>query len=245
MLEDAMPRIELIQFPGTGRLESVSPFCVKAQRILNYKRLSYAVRDVTLPPRRGINPAGKLPVLRYDIETIPDSTAIAHFLEDRHPEPALIGPAGNARPVGLLLEDWADEALYWMLLYVRWKFPENATRMKAVFAALLPLPLSLVAPRIVERQILRALHAQGTGRLGRDRFLADLRRILAALDALAAQREFLTGPALGLGDIAVFAMLHGLREAPLDHGVGEVDAFPDLLRWYLRVDDLTAPPAAY
>jgi glutathione S-transferase len=245
MLEGAMPRIELIQFPGAGRLESLSPFCVKAQRILNYKRLSYAVRNVTLPPRRGINPAGKLPVLRYDIETVPDSTAIALFLEERHPDPALVGPAGNARPMGLLLEDWADEALYWMLLYVRWKFPENATRMKALFTAMLPLPLSLVAPRIVERQVLRGLHAQGMGRLERVRFLAELRRVLTALDALAAQREFLSGPALGLGDIAVFAMLHGLREAPLAHGVGEVDAFPDLLRWYLRVDDLTAPPGPY
>lgn len=240
-----MPRIELIQFPGTGRLESVSPFCVKAQRILNYKRLTYTIRNVTLPPRRGLNPAGKLPVLHYDIETIADSTAIAFFLEDRHLDPALVDPAGNARSVGLLLEDWADEALYWMLLYVRWKFPENASRMKAVFAAMLPLPLSLIAPRIVERQILRALHAQGTGRLERDRFLTELRRLLAALDALASQREFLSGPALGLGDIAVFAMLHGLREAPLDHGIGEVDAFPDLLRWYVRVDDLTARPGPY
>lgn len=238
-----MPRIELIQFPGTGRLESVSPFCVKVQRVLNYKRLSYAVRDVTLPPRSGINPAGKLPVLRYDIETIPDSTAIALFLEERHPEPALVLPAGNARPVGMLIEDWADEALYWMLLYLRWRFPENAARMKVLFAAMMPFPLSLVAPRIVERQILRALHAQGTGRLERTRFLTGLRRMLAALDALAAQREFLSGPALGLCDLAVFAMLQGMREAPLDHGVGEVDAFPDLLRWYLRVEDLTAPPA--
>ena len=239
-----MPRIELIQFPGTGRLESVSPFCVKAQRILHYKRLPFVVQNTILPPRAGINPAGKLPVLRYDIETVPDSTAIAFFLEERHPEPALIAPAGNVRPMGLLLEDWADEALYWMLLYVRWKFPENAVRMKAVFAEMMPFPLSVVAPRIVERQILRALHAQGMGRLSREQFLADLRRALGALDALAAQREFLSGPALGLGDVAVFAMLNGLREAPLDHGVGEVDAYLDLLRWYLRVDDLTARPSA-
>src|SRR5207249_4760544 len=122
----------------------------------------------------------------YDIETVSDSTAIAHFLEERHPEPALVAPAGNARPMGLVLEDWADEALYWMLLYVRWKFPVNAVRMKALFAGMMPLPLSLIAPRIVERQILRSLHEQGTGRLARDRFLAELRRLLAALDALAA-----------------------------------------------------------
>jgi glutathione S-transferase len=158
---------------------------------------------VTLPPRRGLNPAGKLPVLHYDIETVADSSAIACFLEDRHPDPALVDPAGNARSMGSLLEDWADEALYWMLLYVRWKFPENASRMKAVFTAMLPLPLSLVAPRLVERQILRALHAQGTGRLERDRFLAELRQP-HAYDALAA-RQVSLGRAR-LGDIAVFAM---------------------------------------
>jgi glutathione S-transferase len=235
-----MPRIELIQFPPAGRLESVSPFCVKAQRILNYKRVPYAVRDVTLPPRRALNPAGKLPVLRYDSTIVPDSTRIALFLEERHPDPPLLAPGGDARATSLLLEDWADEALYWMLLYLRWKFPENAARMKALFATMMPFPLSRLVPRIVERQILRALQAQGTGRLAREALLEDLRRTLAALDALVAEREFLSGATLGLGDLGVFAMLNGMREAPLDHGVGEVDAFPNLLRWYVRVDERTA-----
>jgi glutathione S-transferase len=237
-----MPRIELVQFPGTGRLQSVSPFCVKAQRLLNYKRVPYAVRDVTLPPRHALNPAGKLPVLCYDSAIVPDSTRIALFLEDRHPDPPLLPAAGEGRATSLLLEDWADEALYWHLLYLRWKFPENATRMKAVFAAMMPFPLSVLVPRIVERQIVRALHAQGTGRLGREALLEELRRALVSLDALAARQEFLAGPTLGLADVAVFAMLNGMREAPLHHGIGEVDAFPDLLRWYVRVDDLTSRP---
>lgn len=234
-----MPRLELIQFPGAERLESASPFCVKVQRILRYKRLPFAVRDVNLPPGRRVNSARKLPVLVYDDERIADSSFIARVLERRHPEPSLT-PAGAAdRALSHLLEDWADESLYWMLLYLRWQVPENATRMKAMFAAGMGFPLSLVGPALVERLIRRALRAQGMGRLSPEAFFEEFQLALASLEARAGAGAFLCGPRLALGDVAVFAMLQGIREGPLDFGPSLMDGHPHLLGWYERVDELT------
>jgi glutathione S-transferase len=236
-----MPAIEVIQFPGTGRLESVSPYCVKVQRILRYKRLPFTVRDTVMPPRRSVDPAGKLPILVYDGARVPDSTRIALFIEERHPTPVLVPPVAEDRARVLLLEDWADESLYWALLYVRWKLPENVPRMRAVFAEMMGLPLSLIGPAVVARQLRRALDAQGTGRLDLGTFRSGFHRALASLDAVLTGRDYLCGATLTLADIAVFSMLHGIREAPLPAGTGELEGFAALLRWYDRVASATGP----
>jgi len=76
-----MRQLELIQFPGAGRLESFSPFCVKAQRVLNYKRLPYAVRNVNMPLPRGTGEVEAFPKLRAWYERV-------GALTRRAPEPA-------------------------------------------------------------------------------------------------------------------------------------------------------------
>ncbi|MDP3937917.1 MAG: hypothetical protein Q8R92_07250 [Deltaproteobacteria bacterium] len=51
------PEVVLYQFPGTDTLESISPFCLKAHRLLNRKRLKFAVKDVLLPGEiKRVNP---------------------------------------------------------------------------------------------------------------------------------------------------------------------------------------------
>jgi glutathione S-transferase len=231
--------LELIQFPGGGRLESASPYCVKVGRALRFKGLRFTTRDVSLPPRRDVNPARKLPVLVWDGEAIADSSRILRVLDERHPEPALVPEGPAERALAHLLEDWADEALYWMLLYLRWMVPENAGRMKALFAASMRPPLAWVGPSLVAHVIRRALRSQGMGRLPPEAFFDELMRALASLDARLAAAEFLAGTGPSHADIAVFAMLNGMREAPLDFGPELLDGHPHLLAWYARVDAAT------
>lgn len=38
--------VELIQFPGSDRLGSASPYCVKAQRLLRYKGIPFTVASL-------------------------------------------------------------------------------------------------------------------------------------------------------------------------------------------------------
>ena len=45
----ATPPITLYQFPGNARTESISPFCVKAHRILRLKGLPYQVKNLVTP----------------------------------------------------------------------------------------------------------------------------------------------------------------------------------------------------
>jgi glutathione S-transferase len=235
----AVPEIDLIQFPGGGRLESASPYCVKVQRLLRFKRLPFSVTNVNLPPKSRVNPARKLPVLVYDGEAIPDSSRIAREIEQRHPEPSLVPERPEERALAWLLEDWADESLYWMLLYLRWMVPENAVRMKRLFATSMGIPLGWFGPAIVQRTIRRSLVAQGMGRLSPEAFFDEFTQALGSLDRRVAATEFLAGARPSLADVAVFAMLQGVREGPLDFGPGLFDGHAHLLRWYQRVDGLT------
>jgi glutathione S-transferase len=112
-------------------------------------------------------------------------------------------------------------------------------RMKALFAASMRPPLAWVGPSVVMRVIRRALVSQGMGRLSPEAFFDEYMLALASLDARVAEAEFLAGPRPSHADVAVFAMLHGVREAPLDFGPELLDGHPHLLAWYARVDHLT------
>src|SRR5690349_16689580 len=97
---------------------SDSPFCIKARICLQLKGVPYRRVTVTAARRgelRGLNPLGQVPVLVDGDAIVPDSTAIARHLETKHPQPALLPADAASRAYCALVEDWADESLYWVI----------------------------------------------------------------------------------------------------------------------------------
>lgn len=235
------PRITLFQFPGTDDLESVSPFCLKAHRILRRKGLAYETEDLFLPNEvRKVNPVGKLPAITYDGRTVGDSAHIARFLEARHPDPALFPKDEALRARNVILEDWADESLYFMNLYVRWFNPENAERCKRAIFAKAPFPVSLIGPRVAPAAIRRVASAQGTGRKSADTVKAEFNELMAALDQLCAGDAFLLGSEPYLCDIAAFSMLRGLATGLTPDAEAIIASHARLAAWMKRVDEATS-----
>ncbi len=77
----------------------LSPFCRKVRLSLAEKKLEvelveerYWEQGAEFMRR---NPAGKVPVLKMDGQTMAESAAICEYIEEKHPEPALLpkGPA--------------------------------------------------------------------------------------------------------------------------------------------------------
>src|SRR5437867_9132707 len=107
---------------------SDSPFCLKARICLNLKGVPFRRVTVTLGRRRELkrlNPLGKVPVLVQGTEVISDSSRIARHLDACYPEPLLIPTDPAARAYALLLEEWADEALYFIVAAFKWLNPAN------------------------------------------------------------------------------------------------------------------------
>lgn len=94
----------------------LSPFCRKVRLVLGEKRL-----EVELVEERYWelsaefllrNPAGKIPILRYDGRMLAESQAICEFLEDMHPEPPLMPQDAAGRYEVRRLCAWFDDKFH-------------------------------------------------------------------------------------------------------------------------------------
>lgn len=225
----------------------ISPFCDKIRRVLHVKRVPYRTHEVGLIEAqmgyRKVNPVGKVPTIVEDDGTVvADSTDIAYHLERRHPTPPLIPSDPRERALVHILEDWADESLYFYEVRLRFGIAHNRARTLAKLLQQESSVVRAVAPMLAPLAIGQQLKGQGIGRRSDAQVLADLDRQLDALAALLTGRDYLVGAALTLADIAVFAQLVAIRDST-EGGAAvaarrEVDAFMD------RVDQATRPVAA-
>jgi glutathione S-transferase len=243
-----MPQITLIiqpsfQVPGRPPCFSGSPFAIKVQRILQYKRLQFKVEEVGWLERERrlpeLSASRKLPVLNYDGERIEDSTVIAHMLEARHPQPALIPRDELLAARCHFLEEWADEALYWYGLYEQRRMTNPLVVTDAYFAGLPDEFRISTTQRALERAE-ENLDRQGIGRYESAKVQADVRRGLDALLSFVRINGFVAGDAPSLADIAIFAQLHRRSAGTNPWLESEMSARPDLIAWMARVDRLTA-----
>jgi glutathione S-transferase len=209
-----------------------SPFCMKVRAILEYKKIEYERVMVLGAPlyelwRRG--KIGKVPALDLDGTLICDSTDIAHELERRYPQPAILPASARERGLCHALEEWADESLYWIGIYYQWLDPEGAPLTPRAFQKV-PV-LGRAAYEIYLRRVSRQLRQQGTGRKPPQHIASDLERHLDAAEGLLERRDYLLDGGPFLCDFALLAQLHYLRRTPVG---GRTLAKRDAIERYLE-----------
>ncbi len=224
----------------------LSPFCDKIRRVLHVKGVPYQAENLspsdTLWRLKKITPIGKLPCLRHEGKLITDSTDIAHYLEERYPDPPLIPKEPKLAAQCHVLEDWADEALYFHEMWLRFGIPANVERWLPILAARENWFFKLIARQAVPRYIDKILQSQGLGKKPPEAILADLRRHIQSLAGWLDGSDWLLGDGLTLGDIAVFAQLSCIGGTP--EGARLIAAKPQVKAWMDRVDAGTAPAQA-
>jgi len=224
-------KLRLHQFAPLADQESASPFCVKVQYALRYKQLPFTVANVKTPGElRQLNPRRKLPVLDYDGVMIADSTEIIRHLEASHPEPRLYPLDVKSRNHALMIEDWADESLYWHVVYERWMVREQFGQIAAELFAALPAPIRPALQTMIRRQVERNLRAQGLGRLTVHEHREKLRQALDWLNSILNGR-FLCGADLSVADLAVAAQIAALTIPQTPAVAAEVRMRPNLSGW--------------
>lgn len=95
---------------------ALSPFCRKVRLTLAEKRIEaelveerYWEQSAEFLRR---NPAGKVPVMKYDSRTLTESQAICEYLEEKHPEPALMPRDPEGRYEVRRLCGWFDDKFH-------------------------------------------------------------------------------------------------------------------------------------
>ncbi|MCX5949761.1 MAG: glutathione S-transferase family protein [Cyanobacteria bacterium] len=224
-----------------------SAFCEKVRLILAVKGLHADLIEVV--PGMGqvalfrLSGQRQVPVLVDGEEVVADSTEIALYLEQRHPQPPLLPADGSARARVLLLEDWADTALAAGVRQALW---QAAVADPVLRSALLPeatpsslrrlvgaLPGGFLSPlNDTVSEVINPLQA------------SQLCRNLDQLLVLVRHSSYLEGERLTLADLAVVAQLSLLRfaadaGAPLAGrgvgGFGDNPLYGPLFAWRDRI----------
>jgi glutathione S-transferase len=221
----------------------LSPFCDKVRRVLNVKGVAYSVEEVTiLDTLKGrlkqLSPASKLPVLDIDNERIADSTDIVRFLEARFPEPRLIPSDPREQALVHFFEDWADEALYFYEMHLRFTLPHNAERWVPQASKFDGAVIRRIASMALPKAMARTTAAQGTGRKPLAMIKRDLDRHFHMLNVWLKGRDWLVGDHLSLADIAVFVQVDCI--AGTSEGQDLLRGYEDLRDWMGAVEKASA-----
>jgi glutathione S-transferase len=169
---------------------------------------------------------------------IADSSDIVRHIEACFPDKPLYPAQPQQGALVHMLEDWADESLYYYDLAMR-SWPNNATWLADDLvmedSGALKRLLHFLAPKIIRKQA----RDQGIGRKPHEVVRADVARHFEAINALVPDQSWLVGETLTLADISVASMLTVLDRATEARSLMATQ--PALLNWLQRVDALTLP----
>ncbi len=220
-----------------------SPFVEKVYRGLLLKGLPFQLQQPRLlrDIRRHNPTTGKMPALDLDGQRLFDSTLILRALNVYKPTPPLLDSDPSVAVHQQLLEDWADESLYWYGMAFRWTIPANVVRTVRLVQQNMPLLARPLVRMVVPRLIAAQVRAQGTGRLPIEVLQAELDGHLANLVAVLGHGPFFLGVERpSMADLAIFGQLSFLRAKVSPETKAALERFPALLDFYHRLDRLTA-----
>jgi glutathione S-transferase len=221
----------------------VSPFAAKVRRALRYKGIPFEVKNYAVADagaiRRTISPSGKTPVLEDADGLIVDSTTILRHLESRYPDPPILPDDPAMRAQAHIIEDWADESLFFYDLTMR-GWPNNIDWLKRDVLSHDKGATRWLLERLLPRFVRKGGQAQGIGRKDRGTVCLEVAAHFDAIVALLGEREWLIGDHLTVADIAVASMCTVIERA--EEAAELMQQRPALLAWRERVDTATFPP---
>jgi glutathione S-transferase len=222
----------------------MSPYNEKVQRMLNVKGIPFEEKYWLLADRKKVtafNPTGKLPALEHDGMIIGDSTDVAHYIEATFPQQPLIPSEPRLRGQVHVLEDWADESLYFYEMHLRFTTPGNCERNIPRMVEHESAFLRWLLPKVIPGGIRKITASQGIGRKSIEQLLLDVERHVQAVDGMLDGSDWLVGDRLTLADLAVYAMFQALRDA--DMALTLLQSHPAVTSWMARIEETTAQRA--
>ena len=217
---------------------ATSPLCEKVRRVLNYKGLAFEIHEVPRAKAADyarVSPTGKFPAIDDDGVAVWDSTDIAHHLE-RKPAPALVPSDPREAALVHVIEDWADESLYFYEMTMRIAWAHNARRVVGEFVETMPGMTVEAALPLVTKAAQELTRTQGLGRKPEEQVVRDLERHISAIEGLLGDGDWLVGSAVTLADLAVLVQVNALGYAK--EAEERFSASSRLTAWRKRVSEI-------
>lgn len=221
-----------------------SPFNQKIQRMLNYKGIAFREKYWGLTQGKKVkqfNPTGKLPALEHEGHWVCDSTDMAHYIEKTFPQRSLIPADPKLAGQVHVLEDWADESLYFYEMRLRFTTPGNQQRNMERMVEHEGAFLRWLFPKVVPGGIMKITSTQGIGRKTVPQLLVDTERHIKAVSDMLGEDQWLVGNQLSLGDLGVYSMFLCFCDA--DIALALIEKYPSVPQWMERLEKATGQRA--
>lgn len=226
--------ITLHTLPGRFGLESLSPFCMKAEVYLKLAKLEY--RAVAGDPRKA--PKQKLPLIDDDGKVVCDSTAVIDHFERKIDKPVDEGLGDADRAKARMIQRTFEEGLYFVLLWSRWAEDDGWAVSRTFFDAI-PAAVRWAIVPLIRKKIVASTHAQGTGRHTREEIYEMGERDLRAFAALLGDSPFVLGDVPRTVDCTAFSFLSGVLVPPIETPLkAYAKSVPQLEAYVKRMRDL-------
>lgn len=210
---EGVPVIKLFQFPPMWNMPNVSPFCMKIETYLRMTQLPYQ-KIQKRDPRK--SPKGKLPFIEDDGIKITDSDFIIRYLKQKYGDYLDAHLTAEQKSQGLALQRMLEEHLYWVMLYFRWVDPHNWPVTKKAFFGDLSILSRRILPFIIQKNIIKALYAQGVGRHHPEEISQLGLDDLKALNTILNHHPFLLGENPTSLDASGYAFIANILDVPIE-----------------------------
>lgn len=221
----------------------VSPFAAKVRRALRYKGIPFEVKNYAVADagkiRKTISPTGKTPVLEGEDGLVVDSSRILRYVDRNFPHPPILPSSPALRAQAHIIEDWADESLFFYDLAMR-GWPNNIDWLKRDVLSHDSGAMRWLMDKLIPGFVRKTGQAQGIGRKDRDTICEEVAAHFDAIVDLLGESTWLVGDHLSVADIAVASMCTVIERA--EEAAAMMRERPRLLDWRERVDDATFPP---
>jgi glutathione S-transferase len=198
--------LELVTLPPAFGMRNVSPFCLKAEMLLTWLELPFAITELA-DPRKA--PKGKLPFLVADGERIADSELITEYLDNLTQGKVYAGLSPQQRAYGVALSRLAEDHLYWMIVASRWLDDRWWPNVVEGFFHIAPRIVRPLVANAARKQVRQTYHLQGLGRHTLEEQRGFAERDLRALEDAVGSEGFLFGGEPCIFDFTVAAMMAG------------------------------------
>jgi len=228
--------LELHHFPisKTAKLASYSPFCLKTELFLRACSIPYKSVWIMGSPSKA--PRGKLPFIKYENQTIPDSEQIIDFLThklDKNPDAHL---NENELALSWSLKRLIEDSLAPLMAYYRWVDKRYWPRTKAAFFPKLPVGLGQVIPAVVRAPVVKRFKNAGISDYSEPERIRIFKRGLETLSFYLGQSDFFFGDNVSNLDFSAFGLLANILRNDLTPNLNElVAAFPNLVNYVERL----------
>ncbi|MCK5727371.1 MAG: glutathione S-transferase family protein [Thiotrichaceae bacterium] len=202
---------KLYQFRPFWGLPNASPFCMKAETYLRYRKISFEA--VASNPRQ--SPSKQIPfVITDDGVTISDSEQIISHFEALQTEAMDADLSNEQKAIAYLIRHKVEEELYWQITYMRWGDPQGW----AVFLPDLKQHMAGIKgkflPWLIRRMLLKQMSQRGMKPDNTATSYAAGLELINVLSHLLDDKPYFLDHKIHTVDMSIYAFLANIIDQP-------------------------------